>query len=75
MGAVLAHLLLGGAAAGLQGAALAFVVGVLLLATVEDTVPQGDEPGAPRWISTSAFALGFAAFTLLGQTVQACTSP
>jgi ZIP family zinc transporter len=36
--------------------------GVLLLATVEDMLPQADEPGTPRWISTLAFTGGFAVF-------------
>lgn len=52
-----------------QNAFLAFIVGVLLLATVEDVIPQGDEPQPPRWISTAAFALGFAAMGLLSSTL------
>ena len=57
--------LLRGETALVQNAALAFIVGVLLLATVEDVLPQGDEPQPPRWISTAAFAVGFAAMALL----------
>lgn len=57
--------LLRGESAFVQNAVLAFVVGVLLLATVEDVLPQGDEPEPPRWMSTAAFAGGFAAMVLL----------
>jgi ZIP family zinc transporter len=64
-GALIGFLLLRGAGDGLQHAALAVMVGVLLLVTVEDIVPQADEPGVARWISTSSFAGGFAAFALL----------
>lgn len=49
----------------IQLAALAFVVGILLLTTIEDTLPQADEPSPPRLMSTAAFAGGFAFFTLL----------
>jgi ZIP family zinc transporter len=52
-----------------QNAALAFIVGVLLLATIEDVIPQGDETQPPRWISTAAFAAGFAAMGLLSSSV------
>ncbi|SMF41189.1 zinc transporter, ZIP family [Tistlia consotensis] len=48
----------------LQETALAFIVGVLLLTTIEDIVPEGDRPEPPRWISTLAFALGFAGLGL-----------
>lgn len=47
-----------------QNAVLTFIVGVLLLATVEDMIPEGDAPRPPRWSSTLAFALGFAALAL-----------
>jgi hypothetical protein len=36
-----------------------------LLATVEDMLLEADAPRPPRWISTTAFAGGFAAFALL----------
>ena len=52
-----------------QHAILAVMVGVLLLTTVEDTVPAGDAPEPSRWISTAAFASGFAAFALLSAGV------
>ena len=50
---------------GARNAALAFVVGILLLATVEDTLPQADEPMPPRLLSTVAFAGAFSFFALL----------
>jgi zinc transporter, ZIP family len=53
-----------------QSAVLAFMVGILLLATVEDVIPEADAPKAPRWISTLAFALGFAALALLSSIVR-----
>lgn len=49
----------------MQNTALAFVAGLLLLATIEDLVPQADEPETPRWITTSAFAAGFCFFALV----------
>lgn len=57
--------LLRGASDAIQNAALAFIAGVLLLATVEDTLPQADEPRPMRWISTASFAGGFSMFALL----------
>ncbi len=66
--ALLGFWLLRGAGEVIQNAALAFIVGVLLLATVEDTVPQADEPHPPRWISTISFASGFALFALLSSS-------
>ncbi|MCP4074027.1 MAG: hypothetical protein GY742_20220 [Hyphomicrobiales bacterium] len=48
-----------------HGLVLSVFVGILLLATIEDVIPQGDEPNPPRWVSTAAFALGFAGLTLL----------
>lgn len=51
-----------------QMLALAFVVGILLLATVEDTLPQGDEPEPPRHLSTAAFSGGFIFFAVLASS-------
>jgi len=51
--------MLKGAGAGLQSTVLAFFVGVLLLTTIEDVIPEADAPRPPRWISTLAFAIGF----------------
>ncbi|KZD11977.1 ZIP family metal transporter [Oceanibaculum pacificum] len=62
--AAVGYLLLRDAEPALQNAALAFVVGVLLLATVEDTLPEGDKPQPPRRFSTAAFAVGFAGMVL-----------
>jgi ZIP family zinc transporter len=56
--------LLGGEDAFVQHAALAFIVGVLLLATIEDMIPEGDRPQPSRWISTLSFAAGFAGLSL-----------
>ena len=64
-GATIGYWFLREVGADLQNAALAFVVAILLLATVEDTLPQADEPSPPRLISTVSFAGGFAFFTLL----------
>jgi ZIP family zinc transporter len=65
LGASAGYWLLRGASDRLENAVLAFIIGVLLLATVEDMVPQADEPGAARWISTISLAAGFAFFALL----------
>ncbi|WP_425409838.1 ZIP family metal transporter [Hyphococcus sp.] len=48
----------------IKSAVLAYIVGLLLLATVEDMIPEGDAPRPPRWSSTLAFALGFAGLSL-----------
>ncbi|MFY0610874.1 MAG: hypothetical protein JXQ99_05065 [Hyphomicrobiaceae bacterium] len=66
----LGYLVLRGASSTVHSAALAVFVGILLLATVEDVIPQGDEPEPPRWISTTAFAGGFAALALLSGLLQ-----
>jgi ZIP family zinc transporter len=63
--ATLGFWILRGAGETVHNTALAFIVGVLLLATVEDTLPQADEPEPQRWISTVSFAGGFALFGLL----------
>lgn len=65
VGAALGFWLLRGADEIAQDAALAFIVGVLLVTTVEDLVPQADKPGTARWISTASFVAGFAFFALL----------
>jgi zinc transporter, ZIP family len=64
---LIGYALLKNAVPGLQYGALAFVVGILLLATIEDMIPEGDAPRPPRWSSSLAFALGFAALALLDQ--------
>lgn len=65
LAASLGYWLLRDTGAAVQNAALAFVAGVLLLATVEDVVRQGDEREPKRWMSTAGFALGFALFALV----------
>src|SRR5690606_32359110 len=52
LSASLGYFLLRGTSAEMQNAALAFVVGLLLLATIEDVVPEADAPKPRRWIST-----------------------
>ena len=61
----LGYVVLRGAPTAAHNLALAVFIGILLLATVEDVIPQGDDPEPPRWISTAAFAGGFVAFALL----------
>lgn len=53
-----------------QDAALAIIVGILLVTTVEDLVPQADKPGASRRISTTAFVAGFAFFAFLAAYLE-----
>ena len=65
LGAAMGYSLLRGAGEAMQGFALAFVVGLLLLTTIEDVVPEADAPKPKRWISSGAFASGFVLFTLL----------
>lgn len=65
--AAVGFLVLRGAPDVVQSGVLAFIVGVLLLATIEDMVPEGDAPRPPRWSSTLAFAVGFAGLALLSR--------
>lgn len=62
--------LLRGAEPFVQNAALAAIVGVLLVTTVEDVVPEADAPQPKRWISTTAFAAGFALLATLSALVR-----
>lgn len=62
--------LLGGQDDFFQNAALAFIVGVLLLATIEDMIPEGDRPQPARWISTLSFTAGFAGLSLVSAYLQ-----
>lgn len=49
-----------------QNAALAAIIGILLVTTVEDVIPEGDaSPRLPRWVSTAALAGGFVGLALL----------
>lgn len=52
-----------------QNGALAVIIGVLLVTTVEDIVPEADAPRPKRWISTASFAGGFAFLGLLSAYV------
>lgn len=68
-GAVLGFMLLRGASSVAQDATLALVAGVLLVTTIEELVPEADRPGTRRWISTTAFVLGFVFLALLSSYV------
>lgn len=58
--------LLRDASPAVQNAALMVVAGLLLVATIEDVVPEGDaSPRLPRWVSTAAFAAGFVGLAVL----------
>ena len=59
LGAGIGFWLLRGTSELVQNAGLVFIAGVLLLATIEEMVPQADEPEVERWVSTIAFTLGF----------------
>jgi zinc transporter, ZIP family len=68
--AALSYWLLRDASSDIQNAALAVLAGILLVTTVEDVVPEADAPEPPRWISTMAFAGGFAMLGLLSAYLQ-----
>ena len=70
VGAVVGYTLLRGQAAPMQNASLAFVAGMLLLATIEDLVPEVDEPAARRRYTTARFAGGFVFFAAISLTFQ-----
>jgi ZIP family zinc transporter len=62
----LGYWLLRDASAAMQNAALAVIVGILLVTTIEDVSPEGDaSPRLARWVSTAALAGGFAGLALL----------
>ncbi|MXO49166.1 hypothetical protein GRI69_12945 [Erythrobacter vulgaris] len=65
LGAALGYLALRGSGDITVGIALAVLAGLLLTATVEEIVPEADESGAPRRISSPAFAGGFALLLLM----------
>lgn len=48
-----------------QNTVLAGMTGLLLLATIEDMVPEADAPRPSRWLSSSAFSLGFVGMVLI----------
>jgi len=64
-GALVGWLVLSDAGDALTGAVLALFAGLLLTATIEDMVPEADEPGAPRALSSPAFAGGFVILLLM----------
>lgn len=65
IGAAVGFYLLRGTGAEVQNGALGLIVGVLLVTTIEDLVPQADKPGASRPISTASLVAGFSFFALL----------
>ena len=69
VGVSIGYLLLRGAERNFEHAAIGFIVGVLLLATVEDMVPEADEPGTARWISTLSLTGGFVFFVFLSAAI------
>lgn len=64
-GVTIGFLALRGANEAAQAAALAVIVGILLVTTVEDLVPEADKPGTSRAISTASFVAGFGFFAIL----------
>lgn len=64
-GAAAGFLLLRGAGDVTMALALSFFAGLLLLATIEEIVPEADKPGAPLRISSPAFAAGFILLMLM----------
>lgn len=65
IGVTIGFTVLRGAGAVMQDAALGVIVGILLVTTIEDLVPEADKPGTERPISTTAFVGGFAFFAIL----------
>jgi len=64
IGAFAGYTVLAGAGDVLTGFVLAVFAGLLLTATIEDIVPEADQPKAKRRISSPSFALGFGALLL-----------
>jgi ZIP family zinc transporter len=69
VGASIGYLLLRGAQAYIKHTAIGFIVGIPLLAPLEDMVPEADAPGTARWISTLSFTAGFVFFVVLSATM------
>lgn len=65
LSAALGYIILRKAPAPVQGICLAAIAGLLVAATLEDLVPEGDAPRPPRWSSTFALAVGFASIAAL----------
>lgn len=69
--AIAGYVALRGASATVTGVALGLFSGLLLLATIEDLIPQADLPGAPRRISSPAYAAGFVGLMLISEYLGA----
>ncbi|UVI39630.1 ZIP family metal transporter [Qipengyuania spongiae] len=69
-GALVGHTVLAGADAMLTGFVLALFAGLLLTATIEDIVPEADQPKAKRRVSSPSFALGFGALLLISAYLE-----
>lgn len=65
IGVTIGFTMLRGAGETAQDAALGVIVGILLVTTIEDLVPEADKPGTGRATSTTAFVGGFAFFAVL----------
>ncbi|MGB3627522.1 MAG: ZIP family metal transporter [Henriciella sp.] len=65
LSAAIGYLLLRSAPAEVQAICLAAIAGLLVAATLEDLIPEGNVPRPPRWSTTLALAIGFAAITAL----------
>ncbi|UYH54099.1 hypothetical protein N6L26_08495 [Qipengyuania sp. SS22] len=71
LGAVIGYFTLKNAGDFATGITLAFLAGLLLTATIEEIVPEADQSGAPRRVSSPAFACGFAMLLLLSSYLSA----
>lgn len=69
LSAALGYLLLRGTPPEVQGICLAAIAGLLVVTTIEDLVPEGDAPRPPRWSSTLALAIGFAAIASISNLI------
>ena len=65
--AVVGFWLLTDASALVQQSILMIIVGLLLMTTIEDIIPEADAPCPPRAVSTCAFAAGFVGLILMSE--------
>ena len=65
LGALAGFLVLQDAGALARGAVLGVFAGLLLTATIEDIVPEADQPDVRRRVSSPSFALGFVGLLLM----------
>ncbi|WP_300974230.1 ZIP family metal transporter [Sphingomonas sp. LHG3406-1] len=70
VGVTVGFTLLRGASETAQDAALGVIVGILLVTTIEDLVPEADKPGTKRLVSTAAFVGGFIFFAVLASYLE-----